>query len=385
MKILHAIQKSIRTKGEYTLLIEESRSVFHITSARVESDARKVSILDTHQIHSLERIHKNFFTRKKYDRIIVAFDATHAATVESSVTLSRANPGEMIREGELDSMLFHALWSFLNRFRPLAAKKLNVNELDLVIANIAVESVLLQGHKVFNPVDFSGKDLTFSFRATFIARSFLPVLEKISALSSSGPIVVERGTILASSLPRPSILFSVGDETALWYEAREDRAFLGTIPWGAEYVMRRVMDLFKIGKSHIPGIIERVLVHRVSDRICASVEKTVRDEYKVFRKMSEDLLKERKHVPVRGETRFAYFEDAVLPVSFFSDEYIRIVGAKEFGVEGVEIKKKTTIGDPSCATLALLFFPYVHPQYEYLNQLLRRRAKWLVPHGKNDM
>ncbi|TSC52210.1 MAG: hypothetical protein LiPW41_421 [Parcubacteria group bacterium LiPW_41] len=363
MKVSRVIKKIVQRGRERVLLVEETERGYLGSELNVRGE--DLVIKKQKKIKTLTDISKSIVPELMYDRIILALRAENVATIESSVSVFRVHQDELIDDGELDSLLFHALWSFLNKFRPLAAKKLNASELDLVIANIAVFGVKLQGHNVFNPLGFSGKEIEFSFRVSFISRSLLPILERIARRSESGPIVTERGAILASMISRPGILFDVDKTKTLWYEIGDECGFRGSIDWGYSNIYTSLGEVFGVSSEYIYELLPRFSSHRISLRVKGIVEKIIRDEYKQFKEFADTSLKAEHHESLRGEGRIIHFEDENIASVFSSDERYKISDKSFF------LGQKTS--------LALASFPFVHPQYEYLNQLLRRRAKWLVP------
>lgn len=360
MGFVHAIRKILFSEKERVFLIEELESEFRGNVCLVSSPDKKIIYNKKRGIKKFEDIYKPNFLRPSFDKIILALHAKHVATIESSISISRVHPDSLITEGELDGLLFHALWSFLNKFRPLAAKKLDTTELDLVIANIAVFGVRLQGHTVFNPLDFSGKEIEFFFRVSFISRSLLLPLEKIAKKSHLGPIVIERGAILAGSMAKPGVLFLVDKTATNWYEIGDECGFRGAFSWGSNDIYNGIADVFGVSFQYSSHIVNRFLSHRISLRMQGIVGKLIREEYKKFREGGDSSLQSEHHELLRGESKIIFFEDNAIASLFSSDERYKV-------------------SDASNSISSLVLFPYVHPQYEYLNQLLRRRAKWLVP------
>ena len=373
MKIARAIQKFVQRGRERVFLIEETESGYNSSLFLVSEHDHLIRLLKQKIIPSLEYVGRGKTFWGQHNKIILALEPRRVATIESSVCVSRVHPDSLIDEGELDSLLFHALWSFLNKFRPLAAKKLNTTELDLVIANIALFGVRLQGHTVFNPLDFSGKDIEFFFRVSFISRSLLPSLERIAKYSHIGPVVVERGAILASIAAKPGILFVVDERDTFWYEMGNECGFRGSFSWGFGDIYKSLGDSFGVSPHYAHRVIERFSSHRLSLKTQGIIEKIIRDEYKKFRDCGNISLADEHHELLRGESRVIHFEDQMISSLFLSDERYKIADAIPFAFQD-----NSWSGDCSLSS-SLVTFPFVHPQYEYLNQLLRRRAKWLVP------
>jgi len=365
MNLLRGVKKIIRSGRERILLVEETERGF-LGSEFSVLNGQSAIMKKQKQMKTLDDVSNSLLPKFSYDKIILALQTENVVTMESSVPVFRVHQDDLINEGELDGLLFHALWSFLNKFRPFAAKKLNTSELDLVIANIAVFGVKLQGHNVFNPLGFSGKEIEFSFRVSFISRSLLPTLERIAKYSEIGPIVAERGTILAKNVTsKPGIFFDVDTTKTFWYEIGNECGFSGSFNWGYLNLYSALGNVFGISSLYASNLISRFSSHRISLRVRGIIEKTIREEYKRFKDCADISLKLEHHELLRGEGRIIHFEDERVLSIFSSDEIYKVSDASLFSGQ-------TTF-------LALVLFPYVHPQYEYLNQLLRRRAKWLVP------
>jgi hypothetical protein len=363
MNILRVAKKLLRRGKERVLLVEETERGYLGSDFSIYNG--QALLKKQNKIKTLDDISKSLLPKFVYDKIILALRAESVVTIESSVPVFRVHQDELIDEGELDGLLFHALWSFLNKFRPLAAKKLNTSELDLVIANIAVFGVRLQGHNVFNPLGFSGKEIEFSFRVSFISRSLLPVLEQIAKRSEIGPIVAERGAILASMASKPGIFFDVDATKTLWYEIGNECGFRGFFDWGYLNIYSSLGNMFGVSPLYASNLVSRFSSHRISLRMKGVIEKVIREEYKKFKDYADASLMLEHHELLRGEGRVIHFEEEHVSSIFFSDERYKISDDTLF------------LGQTIFS--ALVLFPYVHPQYEYLNQLLRRRAKWLVP------
>ena len=114
----------------------------------------------------MKKIAKNFGGYKT----ILALDSDFAHTVNSSIGIIRDNPKETITESDLDNILFQALWRFFDRYRATAAGRLGVGDVDVVLSDIRVGEIKLDGHKVINPVGFKAKSAEIYLSETFISR-----------------------------------------------------------------------------------------------------------------------------------------------------------------------------------------------------------------------
>ncbi len=318
------------------------------------------------------------------NRIILMLDASYAATVKSIVSIARENAEAPITEGELDAVLFRALWSFLNRFRPLAAAKLGVSELDLVVANIAVCGVRIGTHKVFNPLDFKGNELVIEFRGTFIRRSTVPSIEQMSAFSKEPIIAVERGAIIAETMQEDAVLVDVGDSVADVYMSHKgETTHIGRCEWGVKNITEKIGAYFGVSHAIVSDVLKRYTKNQISEKVRSAVSGIARKETAVLRELLEDVMK-RAHAEKRMQVRFTVHSHGSFPAQLIEDARMHecLMRYDEGGSPAHRVQKqaRTALTRPQEEMLALAHYPYIDPQYAFLNQLLHRRVKWLVPH-----
>ncbi len=318
-----------------------------------------------------------------YDAALLVCDATHAATVRGTVRIQRENPEEPIAEAELDAVLFRALWSFLNRFRPLAAVKLNVSELDLVVANIAVCGVRIHEHKVFNPIDFRGKELVIEFRGTFVPRALVSAIEKISSRVKEPVVAVERGAILSEMLGEDAICIDIRDSVADIYRSYADEtAHIGRSEWGTKNISEKLGIYFGVPNAIVSDVLKRYTKNQISEKVRNAVSGLARKEIAALRESVEGVLK-RAHAEKRLPIRFTVHAQGGFPSELIGDarmHEMKIWEEEKQAAPHAQKAVRAALSREEEEMVALMHYPYVDPQYAFLNQFLHRRVKWLVPH-----
>jgi hypothetical protein len=363
------------------LVLEELDDRVLVVRANVDNFLKRISINQKYSVGAFADVKNKLLP---VDKLVIALSPAHATTIESVVELKRTEPKNPITESELDTLIFRGLWEFLNHYRVWAAKKMNVSEFDLILANIAINDVHLGNHRVFNPLGFSSKDFTLNIRGTFIPRGLLPVIERFNKMTRHLHVV--EGPSVFNSLVAEDNDFSVQaaqTKSFVFISRGDEKLFVMTCPWGSVNIIEVVAKFFGVDDEVAELILGRYDRHEMSARLERLIEKIFRKEFARFWGMLEPLYtrlaKDRKS---RAHLHFRFNAPSLELVN----ENFKIVPAafnEHLMREGYDIITSRRVKDFSPkldqSILALLVYPYDRPQYAFLNQLLRRRVKWLVP------
>lgn len=377
------VKNAFPKKGEErSVVVEELNHGVEITEAKVNRGEKYVELLSRKLFPNLSALGKGSGISKS-DRLVIAASSRHATTVEGEVRVKRQNPEGAIDEGELDGLLFRALWEFLNHYRGWVSKKMGANELDLVLANIEIADVRLGSNRVFNPLGFSGKEFTIRFKGTFIPRRLLPLLEKLHARTKE-LVVVEHGSTLTGAVAglNDFVVCVESGSTTVFISKEDERAFVGEYGWGTASLAKALMANLAIDEMVAEWILRQYKKDKLSERFRRLVEKHARDEFQKLLKLIAPLQSKVKHS--RPMVHFHFRVDLPLLESWFMEPHAHIAGFHEqLKLQGIRVgvSKKIRSFTPAFnqTLLALLFHPHTYVQYAFLNQLLKRRAKWLIP------
>ena len=145
---------------------------------KVNFPDKKIRVLKTISEPSLEKFSRRI-GRTRNQKLIFALDSNFATTVYSSVVLVRENYKEFIDEAELDNLISQAIWKYFDRQRNKIAAKMGVSDLDIVLTDVKIRGVKLDGHKVVNPSGFKAKTVEVQFSQTFLLRDFINKIKNI--------------------------------------------------------------------------------------------------------------------------------------------------------------------------------------------------------------
>ena len=380
-RLTEVIPSLFKNKQESSLVLEQLDNHLEATFARVGEAGKKVFVKIRKTVKDFDKLRKPFFL---LDKIIVGLGSTRATTVESVIHLRRPKSEAIINETELDHLVFRALWEFLNHYRGWAAKKMGITELDVILAHIEIRDVMLGSHRVFNPAGFKGSDFSLRLRGTFASRGFItPIRERFKDWART-IIFVESGSIVSASIPEATdFVVHLANKTSTVYASREDEhLYCKECPWGYANIVSTVAKAFAVDPETAEKIINRYREGRLSDRLHRFIEGLITHEFKGLFEMLETIYTKSKSAPVRPEVYFNFGFSIPPPPALFDKPKIKILELADWlAVQGIEVasSRKHKL-DPNLyqSTIALLLHPYFYPHYGFLNQILQRRAKWLI-------
>lgn len=375
---------------EKYLVVELFRHGIRATPIFVDLKGRKLRLREPY-IGTLESDLPAFFKRvKNLDSycIVVSLDSDIATTVHSSVALVRENKDAVIDEADLDNVISGAIWKFFDRQRNAAAAKMNVADVDVVLGDVKIWDVKLDGHRVLNPVGFQARAVEVQLSETFMPRNWLALLESAlpmdavvltSEAASSwarvvGKFAAEDSFLVAGLLPHHTIV-SAKDKDRV--------AYCDAFDWGERDFIAGLAKQFSVTQ----GIARYIAT--AADAPHASPH---------FRKKAGALVEAELRLGLYGLQRIAGASDArALHVVPFYDVppvflamslrnkadrplKLRMISTKIVSENfGFALQLKADTPDYIFTGAITAFFDaYLSPRQELSNAIAKRRVRWLV-------
>ncbi len=361
-------------------LIAESDSGFEATRVLEVPSRKTIAIVSSFSIPHFKKFHLPF---REKETIVFALESEHATTAETTIRLNRDSSSSLITEQEMDHLVFKALWEFLHRYRSWAGKKMGITDLSLVLAAVEVRDVLLGTHHIFNPVGFKGDSVTIRIRGTFISRELLPVLERMKSWGNVR--VVEEGIALADAIQSKEyfVLCAGRKTTSVLFKGYEETRYVEEYPWGTDCFARALGESFELDYETASRLLARVSAGMVSEPFARYCNVLIRRQYDELLGMVDEKALKKKTGAVHPEL-FFHFKNLAVPeflTSKIQKKFVRI-DERLLREEYIFETAKGVRFDPVTAQvpLALLIYAEHAPKYELLNKLLKRRARWLIPH-----
>jgi len=364
---------------ENFLIVEQRNGGCEVTLASRNLKKKELIIKKRFSLKNLSDLRRPLW---RIDRIVFSFSSRSATTAESIITLKRSRPDDVINEGEMDQLIYQVFWSFLNRYRSLAAKKMGTTGENMVLAYVQVREVYLGNNRIFNPIGFKGKELSMRLRGTFVPREVLPTLERFKKWGEI--FVFEGGSILTSILPDgDNLLVNIGEDTTTVFKStEEEEVFCASEDWGTNLFAKSAAFDLGVDESTARLIVNWCFEDRVSARVKRHLEGRFNGD---FQKLADwlDLVKKRSGMN-RPKLNFSFRYGPMV-----SSGYLKKLGGvavridEELARQEVILKSRRGAAsfEPPVEqeTIALLTFEYALPKFDFLNQLLKRRVRWLIP------
>ena len=298
------------------------------------------------------------------------------------MSLKRHHAEELINEGEMDQLVYQGFWDFLNRYRAMAAKKMEISDSDLVMAYVQVREVYIGSQKLFNPIGFKGSELSLKLRGTFISRNTLASLDRFKEWGNI--FVFEGASVLGPVLPETgSLVVQVKEDmTTVFKVTEEEQVFEAMSDWGTNLLGKAVAADFGIDEDSANAIVDRYFRDEVSAHMKRWLDLRINKGFEGLFDFLEPVKK--KSGMARPKLYFSFrLPSMVSSIKLDKLHVFPIRVDEELEREEFSLKKKAsaTSFNPliNQNTLALLSFGYDLPKFESLNQLLRRRVRWLIP------
>jgi len=343
-----------------------------------ESSGKRLSVNQIERFSAFDEL-KSFCRRFLLigdQPIILSLGSETAATVYTSQQLIRHQPAVAITEPELEGLVSQLLWRFLSAR----------SRLDFSISQLHLRQVVVDGHRVTNPIGLSGEKIDFSFswtavRSSFLSevRNFLP-LEKVALVAEAGPLWVN---VIANSVnpPQPFLLIPIYyDSAPVFIKQSREIKYLRTLSWGEKNLTSVLFGRLGITAGSARQIIKAYCQEEVSIFLKRKIADFWKKDLQVFRRSIEGILRKEKI------NRVFFW-----PFSFFPHQLVRfqrravtieVVDNKLVTQDlGYKLKFKSGLGnfpDNLPAVMAAIEASTLSLD-SLLNKIARRRVHWQKP------
>lgn len=323
---------------------------------------------------------------EKY-RIILSLDSSFATTIYSSVSLVRSNQKEAINEADLDNLISQAIWRFFDRNRLKVSQKMGIDDVDVLLSDVRIRGIKLDGHKIVNPIGFKAKSVEIFFSQTFISRELMRGVRDLLPKENIA-LMTEAGTALSHILHRilgKSDFFAVNlfpNETSVFYAAKGRLAHLDNFGWGENDLTNILHRYLKVDGAVARSIMENYSANNASQSFSRRLENILIKELQIFSNGLESLADE-----ATSEVYINPFFN--MPPLIFTDRFHSRIqkGIKlfplstkliteKFGYE-LQFKKSLKIKNLPSLLAAFLEINFL-PQNDKMSHLANRRVRWLV-------
>jgi len=398
LNFLKGIIDRFTDKNPNFLVIEVINHYLQITLLRADFSNRQILItknwiketdsLDpAYLLKEIRKILKKIPKHSEFN-VILNLDSSLALTIYSSVSLVRPKPKELIDEADLDNLVSQAIWRFFDKQRPKAAKKMGVEEIDVLLSDVRIRGIKVDSHKVVNPLGFKAKSIEIYLSETFSVRDFIKGIKEVMPLNKI-VFVSEAGTTLShallNSMNETKPLFLVNlfpNQTSVFHASAGHLYHIDNFNWGGNSFLQNLQDNFKLDHGVSRNIIELYNKNGASPYFIKKMENIFIEECQVLANGIESLT------PNSGKLFInPYFN---LPSCLISDRFeskfnknykVQLLSTdlimKNFGFT-VQFSKSVKQIKNLATISSVLLELCTMPKNEKISYLANRRVRWLL-------
>jgi len=293
----------------------------------------------------------------------IDLDSKSAVTIFSYVDILRDNPNEELSMIDLENHISEVIWKLFDSLRKDTAKRLDINEVDLLLTDARVMGVRIDDNDVINPEGFTGKKLEILLSITMVRRD---KFAESAYLCEGGSV---RAFLLSREIKHKNALYieSHDDVTNVFSISPTSISHLSEFDWGGQEVLDYIRDELGICEDATREVYERYTGGDISSHIGRKFDNMF---YTAFDDFVDGLTASAKNsLPGRGGD---------LPPIYFKSF---------FPITDTVHNKKFTIGNKKLSLLHVddsvevdaFVEDNTHEIYKDLNNLAHRRIKWLMP------
>lgn len=374
---------------------------FRVSSVWLDLAKKELQLSNTIRVGSRQKDAVDFPTVKRALRrfgkltkrpIVIGIDSKFASTVYANIALVRNNAKDLIDDADLDNLISQSVWKFFDRHRLKVAQKLGVSDFDVLLTDVRIDNVKLDGHRVLNPIGFKARTIEVRLCETFTSRSLINELKAIVPASNIR-LISEAGAAWAHFLSRShhgpkfalANIFSNQTSTFVTDEARV--AHHNNIDWGEENLVASLIEALGVDTEMGRVILGFYLKKQTSESFAKKLERILGQ--------SLNVLAESLSAALSGsDLRFIYLYSLYdLPELVFASGFknkfsfpVRLEPiTHHFISENRGFNLKFNKGADTkiiFGIAALVLEALSEPDYEVMkqmSQMAKRRVRWLTP------
>jgi len=390
------IKPLLKRKDDRFLVVEMFEHGVRVASIAADFFNKKLRVLKIRTGPDMKKLLKKFgpfgwlrASRLGKYKIIVGLDSHLASTIYSSVLLPRDKHKELIDEPELDNLISQAIWKFFDRSRNKVAGKMGVADMDIMLTDVRIRGIKLDGHKVVNPLGFSAKTVEVQFSQTFLSRGLIDSLKEMLPINQV-VLISENGTawssvIAKADLSRNKFLLAniFPSKTQLFFSDGSQNSYFDHFHWGENNLKQSLASDLSLGMDVVGLVIDRYLSAKTSSAFQHRFEGMVMRELATLARGLDGASR-------KADTRVIYVNPFFrLPNIFannFRNQFGRSVSLEPLTLDlisqkfGFEITfKNNSDANHAFSLLAAVMEWYLAPQDDRMSQLAKRRVRWLSP------
>jgi hypothetical protein len=384
--------KSFTERKERIAVLELGDFGATLTSFRVTPNEQEIEVLDAVQIpadpkgdEATLKAALSKLARPRRTTTLLALHRPFGATFAAPVSVLLPDPKRSIDSAVLDNAVAAGMWKLFNRERAQLASAMGVIDLDVVLAQVRVDAVKLDGHRVVNPIDFRARSISIDFVETVLPRTVSAALTGTVDPSDLAALYEVHATLArtaARAFPEASVLVAHVRPTAteLSYVRGPEAGSAGPVAWGSRNLHEAIARAFSVETPTAARIYETYLKQEASPRALRRLERVLTAELSAFTRLLHPVLADAapdtlyllSDVPLPAFVFGGAFRAKALRVSHVATlDTDSIAGA--FGFKLIRNRSDELF---SALPLSVLLEFYFHRRGDTMNKIAARHTRW---------
>jgi len=375
-------------KRERFLIVELLSHGVRVSSVKADLEKEKLllgKIVETDRA-KLKKVISKFGNLSKL-KIIIGLHPRFATTIYSGISLLRDNPRDPIDDADLDNLLSQAVWKFFDRHRAKAATKMEVGEIDVLLADVRIGQIRLDGHRVVNPIGFKARTIEVQLSQTFTTRAIVNELKAALPLSDAA-FISESGTAwlhVISQLHKDEevLLANVFAQETDLFSKRDGRlAFQDQLLWGSHNLVKALAAALAVSPGIAQDILQLCAIGEVSPAVAKKLEGVLIEELQTLINGLETALAKGQRIiyinsffdlpPLVFSNTMKHKFSTVVRLFPANPEFVSV--NYRFGLEYKELPAAYNLFSIAALILESNLLPN-----DKMSQIARKRVRWLSP------
>lgn len=327
-----------------------------------------------------------------HSRLIIGLHSGLFSTAQTTVTLRRDKPEQLVSEAELENLISSGLWKINSRQQRQLARKLNIVESATVFIGAFIASIRVDGHRVASPVGFSAHTIEFtvcySVSSHMLYQTLLPFLSGEQEVYCTEIGMSELFRLASQVSDRNFLLVRVSEAHTYVYAAVEsEQEYLDTINWGRNSLIGSFEQELMMSREQTGELLRRAESGLTSIQVRRRVEALLLQEVSVLLKGIGAHTEHSKATAIYISAPFT------LPASLFTEAAAKRAGISipvvampdnshgEKTQSALPLSMKTTASSIS-ALCANAWAAHRFFEQSDVQKIAKRRVRWLA-HGSS--
>jgi hypothetical protein len=303
-------------------------------------------------------------------KLALSVHPPEGSAIYSSRFITRENHRAEITEAETENAISQAIWQLFDEERMLFSKRLDLSEMDVVMADVRVLYIKLDGCEVVNPIGFTAKTIEIGLAEILITREMseeikISIPKKNEIIFTLEPTASCAWLIQKDSKKKDFIVARISDKKTFVYRSSVSGgiSYISDFDWGINKVFSTISDYFGVSAMTGKDIIHRYAREDMSREMQKGLKEIISSAFADFS---------------RGVTIAARNAKITKPTLYVLSDDLQEMNPTNVSWKDVGVKMN--------------FLPAIHyeelvanemagsdPQSSW-NRLAKRRMKWLMCH-----